>query len=97
MGEYERAFYGDQLLYLAPVFEAHGVELWLPEVHGQLDLGDASHQALIMLLGAQSRREVLRARWRALHAMRAAHLRVDPRLHSGGVRCGRGGWRRRRP
>ncbi|GAB3843394.1 hypothetical protein GCM10027610_055850 [Dactylosporangium cerinum] len=70
-GEYERAFYGDQLLSLAPVFEAHGVELWLPEVHGQLDLGDASHQGLIMLLGAQSRREVLRARWRALHAMRA--------------------------
>ncbi|MER7004121.1 hypothetical protein ABT297_13910 [Dactylosporangium sp. NPDC000555] len=25
VGEYERAFYGDQLLSLAPVFEAHGV------------------------------------------------------------------------
>lgn len=71
VGEYERAFCGDQLLTLAPVFEAYGVQLWLPELHGRLDLHDASHQALIMLLRAQSRREVLRARWRALRAMQA--------------------------
>ncbi|WP_238005914.1 recombinase family protein [Dactylosporangium sp. AC04546] len=70
VGEYERAFCGTQLLSLLPQFEACGVQLWLPEAHGPLDLGDASHRALVMLLGAQSKREVLRARWRALQAMR---------------------------
>lgn len=71
VGEYERAFYGDQLLSMVSVFEAAGVQLWLPEAHGRIDLGDPSHRALVMLLGAQSKREVLRARSRALAAMRA--------------------------
>ena len=31
VGEYERAFYGDQLLSLPPLFEAYGVQLRLPE------------------------------------------------------------------
>lgn len=30
VGEYERAFYGEQLLQMAPIFERHGVQLWLP-------------------------------------------------------------------
>jgi site-specific DNA recombinase len=71
VGEYERAFYGDQLLSMVPVFEACGVQLWLPEAHGRVDLQEPSHRALVMLLGAQSKREVLRARSRALAAMRA--------------------------
>lgn len=70
VGEYERAFCGTQLMSLLPLFEAHGVQLWLPEAHGRLDVGDASHRALVMLLGAQSKREVQRARWRAVQAMR---------------------------
>ena len=71
VGEYERAFYGDQLLRLAAVFDQHGVQLWLPEAHGSIDSGDPAHQALVMLLGAQSRREVLRCRFRTSAAMRA--------------------------
>jgi site-specific DNA recombinase len=70
VGEYERAFYGDQLLTLAARFEQHGVQLWLPETHGPVDLHDPSHRALIMLLGTQSRREVLRSRFRTTAAMR---------------------------
>jgi site-specific DNA recombinase len=71
VGEYERAFYGDQLRHLATVFERHGVQLWLPEVHGRVDYRDPTHQALMMLLGAQSRREVLRSRFRTMAAMQA--------------------------
>ncbi|GAA4256420.1 serine integrase family protein [Dactylosporangium darangshiense] len=71
VGEYDRAFCGTQLLTLLPQFEVRGVQLWLPEAHGPFDIEDASHRALVMLLGAQSKREVLRARWRALQAMRA--------------------------
>ncbi|GLL03773.1 putative recombinase [Dactylosporangium matsuzakiense] len=71
VGEYERAFCGDQILAVLPLFEAHGVRLWLPEALGPVDLQEPAHRALLMLLGAQSKREVLRARSRALAAMRA--------------------------
>jgi site-specific DNA recombinase len=71
VGEYERAFYGDQLRHLATVFERHGMQLWLPEVHGRVNHRDPTHQALMMLLGAQSRREVLRSRFRTMAAMQA--------------------------
>ncbi|GLL02103.1 hypothetical protein GCM10017581_038450 [Dactylosporangium matsuzakiense] len=71
VGEYERAFFGDQALTVLPLLDAAGVRLWLPESHGPVDLNEPSHQALVMLLGAQSKPEVLRARFRALTAMRA--------------------------
>jgi hypothetical protein len=71
VGEFERAFYGNQLQQLMPVFDRYGVQLWLPETDGPLDLTDVTHQALMMLLGAQSRREVLRSRHRVTAAMRA--------------------------
>jgi DNA invertase Pin-like site-specific DNA recombinase len=70
VGEYERAFSGDQLLNLAPLFETHGVQLWLPETSGPVDLHSPTHQAIITLLGAQSHREVLRSRFRVSAAMR---------------------------
>lgn len=82
VGEYERAFYGDQVMTLLPVFETHGVQLWLPEAHGPVDPAQPAHQALLMLLGAQSKREVLRARSRALAAMRA-QIRDDGRFLGG--------------
>lgn len=34
----------------------------MPETAGPMDLDDVTHQALMLLLGAQSRREVLRSR-----------------------------------
>jgi hypothetical protein len=70
-GEFERAFYGNQLQQLMPVFDRYGVQLWLPEADGPVDLSDVTHQALMLLLGAQSRREVLRSRHRVTAAMRA--------------------------
>ncbi|WP_344620258.1 recombinase family protein [Dactylosporangium salmoneum] len=66
VGEYERAFYGDQVLSLLPFLQHHGVQLWLPEAYGPVDPAEPAHRALLMLLGAQSKREVLRARSRAL-------------------------------
>jgi hypothetical protein len=71
IGEYERAFYGDQVVTLLSTLEEYGVQLWLPEAHGPVDFKDPTHRALLLLLGAQSKREVLRARSRALAAMRA--------------------------
>jgi hypothetical protein len=37
VGEYERAFCGDQLARLAPMLERYGVPLWLPEAGGPID------------------------------------------------------------
>jgi site-specific DNA recombinase len=70
VGESERAFTGTQLLQLAPAFLAHGVQVWLPELDGPVDLTDPAHQALIMALGERARREVARARHRTTAAMR---------------------------
>jgi hypothetical protein len=40
VGEFERAFYGDQLQRLMPVFDRYRVDLWLPETDGPLDMDD---------------------------------------------------------
>ncbi|MEU4675052.1 hypothetical protein AB0F91_45705 [Amycolatopsis sp. NPDC023774] len=69
VGEYERAFYGDQFSAVLATLSKHGVQMWLPETSGPVDVDSPVHQALMLLLGSQSRREVLRARHRVLAAM----------------------------
>ena len=69
IGEYERAFAGQQALHIIPQLQARGVTVWLPEAGGPVDLDDPTHRALIMLLGHQSEREILRAPMRTSHAM----------------------------
>ena len=71
VGEYARAFYGSQATHLAPLLREHGVQLWLPEVDGPVDLNSPTHQALLLMLGAQSKLEVQRARFRTTAAMQA--------------------------
>jgi site-specific DNA recombinase len=82
VGEYERAFAGGQLRDLLPVLERLGVQLWLPETGGPVEVADPAHQALLMLLGYQSRREVLRSRFRTAAAMRVQAR--DQGRHLGG-------------
>ena len=71
VGEYARGFYGSQEIHLAPLLREHGVQLWLPEVDGPVDLDNPTHQTLLMLLGAQAKQEVQRARFRTTAAMQA--------------------------
>jgi site-specific DNA recombinase len=59
-----------------------GVAVWLPETRGPVDLARPEHQALLLLLGHQSEREVLRNRFRTTAAM-AAQVREQGR-HLGG-------------
>jgi len=82
VGEYERAFCGNQLLRLMPLLERHGVQLRLPELDGPFHTADVEHRATIRALGAYSRREILRARFRASSAMHA-QARLQGR-HLGG-------------
>lgn len=54
---------------MTALFARHGVQVWLPEAGGPIDIDSPAHQALMTLLGAQSQREVLRSRYRVLAAM----------------------------
>lgn len=71
VGEFERAFSARQFVPVAATLARHGVQIWLPEVDGPVDLADPVHRALITVLGARARHEVVRARHRTLAAMRA--------------------------
>ncbi|MFI0470180.1 recombinase family protein [Saccharopolyspora sp. 5N102] len=69
VGEYERAFSDNQFARMLPLFERHNVQVWFTEVGGPVQADNPNHQALMTMLGAQSQREVLRARHRVLAAM----------------------------
>jgi site-specific DNA recombinase len=72
VGEYERAFHdAGQLAHIVAMLSACGVQVWLPETNGPVDLDCPAHQALMMLLGHQSNREILRSRFRTTMAMKA--------------------------
>jgi hypothetical protein len=51
IGEYERAFYGNQYASMAPLFEHYGVTLWMPEVGGRVDWHAEDHEQT-MVAGA---------------------------------------------
>lgn len=78
IGSSERAFYGSQFAAMAPLFEHHGVRLWLPELGGPVDPGPAGHEELMILLGILSKREIARARLRAGNVT----LTYDPADHT---------------
>jgi hypothetical protein len=71
VGEFERAFSARQFLRVASTLACHGIQVWLPEVDGPVDPADPAHRALVALLGAKAKHEVVRARHRTLAAMRA--------------------------
>ncbi|WP_433177441.1 recombinase family protein [Actinoallomurus sp. CA-150999] len=69
VGEYERAFYGNQFSLMAPLFEHYGVQLWMPEAGGRIDFEAEDHEQLMTSLGVQSKREITRTRIRVTTAM----------------------------
>ena len=69
IGEYERAFYGSQYASLAPLFEHYGIQLWMPEVGGQVDWHAEDHEQTMLALGLSSKREIARTRIRVRTAM----------------------------
>jgi DNA invertase Pin-like site-specific DNA recombinase len=82
VGEYERAFYGDQYAWVAPLFGHYGIQLWTPEAGGRIDF-QAEHQEQLMLaLGFASKREITRTKIRVRTAM-AAQAREQGRYLGG--------------
>jgi DNA invertase Pin-like site-specific DNA recombinase len=78
VGEFERAFAGGDAPVVLALLASFGVQVWLPEARGPVDLGKPEHQALLLMLGHQSEREVLRNRFRTIAAM-AAQVREQGR------------------
>ena len=74
IGEYERAFYGNQYASMAPLFEHYGVTLWMPEVGGRVDWHADDHEQTMVALGLSSKREIIRTRVRVRTAMAAQTL-----------------------
>jgi site-specific DNA recombinase len=71
IGEYERAFYGNQYASMAPLFEHYGITLWMPEVRGPVDWHAQDHEDTMVALGLSSKREITRTRVRVMTAMAA--------------------------
>ncbi|MGM1061368.1 recombinase family protein [Saccharothrix sp. Mg75] len=69
VGEYERAFAGEELARLLPLFRRYGVRVWLPEAAGPVDPDTPEHKALMTILAARSLHEIRRAKYRARAAM----------------------------
>ncbi len=74
IGEYERAFYGNQYASMAPLFEHYGIQLWMPEVGGRVDWHAEDHEQTMLALGLSSKREITRTRVRVRAAMAAQTL-----------------------
>ena len=74
IGEYERAFYGNQFASMAPLFEHYGIQLWMPEVGGRVDWHAEDHEQTMLALGLSSKREITRTRVRVRTAMAAQTL-----------------------
>jgi DNA invertase Pin-like site-specific DNA recombinase len=79
VAEFERAFAAGQAQPVIAQLNACGVQVWLPEARGPVDLAQPEHRALLMMLGHQSEREVLRNRSRTTAAM-AAQVREQGRM-----------------
>ena len=82
IGEYERAFYGNQYASMAPLFEHYGIALWMPEVGGRVDWHAEDHEQTMLALGLSSKREITRTRIRVRTAM-AAQTREQGRYLGG--------------
>jgi site-specific DNA recombinase len=71
VGEYERAFYGDQYAQMAPLFGHYGIQLWTPEAGGRVDFQAEAQEQLMLALGFASKREITRTKIRVRTAMAA--------------------------
>ena len=60
VGEFEHAFSARQFISVAEALAHHGILVWLPEVDGPVDPADPVHRALVALLGAKAKHEVVR-------------------------------------
>ena len=69
IGEPARAFYGQQFALTFPVFVHYGVQLWVPEVGGNVEPDSDAHEMIMSLYGGMSKGERNRIKIRVKSAM----------------------------
>lgn len=69
IGEPQRAFAGNEFGLVFPLFQHHGVELWVPEIGGRVDPGSEAHDLVMMLFGGMSKGERNRIKVRVRTSM----------------------------
>src|SRR4030095_14807444 len=72
VGEPQRAFYGNQFGLTFPLLEHYGVQLWIPEVGGQVDPGSDAHDLVMSLYGGMRKGERKRLKIRVRSALGGA-------------------------
>ncbi|MFF5033012.1 recombinase family protein [Nocardia salmonicida] len=82
IGEPQRAFYGNQFGLTFPVFAHYGVQLWVPEVGGQIDPDSEAHDMIMSVFGGMSKGERNRIKIRVRAAM-AAQAQIEGRYLGG--------------
>jgi hypothetical protein len=74
IGEPARAFYGNQFGLTFPVFVHYLLQLWVPEVGGQVDPGSDAHDLVMAMYGGMSKGERNRIKIWVRTAMQAQAL-----------------------
>lgn len=69
VGEPQRAFAGNEFGLVFPLFQHHGIELWVPEIGGRVDPGSEAHDLVMTLFGGMSKGERSRIKIRVRTAM----------------------------
>jgi site-specific DNA recombinase len=82
VGEPQRAFYGNQFGNTFPLFAHYGVQLWVPEVGGPIDLDNEAHDLIMSVFGGVSKGERNRIKIRVRTAM-AAQAQLEGRFLGG--------------
>ncbi|MGY1976299.1 recombinase family protein [Nocardia gipuzkoensis] len=67
VGEGTRCWFGNQFSLVAPRLQAHGVEVWVPELGGRFDPRNVTHSMMMSMLGglSESERQHVQQRTRA--------------------------------
>lgn len=67
VGEGTRCWFGNQFSLIAPRIEAHGVQVWVPELGGRFDSRNVTHSMMMSMLGglSESERQHVQQRTRA--------------------------------
>ncbi|MEV5839142.1 recombinase family protein [Nocardia sp. NPDC052112] len=67
VGEGTRCWFGNQFSLVAPRLQAHGVQVWVPELGGRFDSRNVTHSMMMSMLGglSESERQHVQQRTRA--------------------------------
>lgn len=82
VGAADRAWHGSQFSTLAPTFEHHRVDIWIPELGGKYDAANVGHELQLSISGSLSKAEREKTKARVRQSM-ASQVRDSGRWQGG--------------